>query len=672
MDYKYSGISFALAIAAFMTACGGGQKENVRSTEQTERMAMLTDSVGYASPDFMRVCDSLLSQAKDSMDYYELLVAKGSRYTVANPADSMLYYADRTLAFAGRCGEKGKRMNGITARGYSLKATYYHQMRQNRDSAIIFFDKAYQYAMQSDIMENVPNTAANLGDAYAINDDLPQAAQWYRRALYVADSLNLPERSTASIYMGLGRIYTQLQDYATAYKFYKDAEVRFDIMKPNMQIYFLNNYANFFYYKQDYDNALVLLQRMKSFIEKQQSGGGKYTSDMCLCKINMADVYLNLNNTDSAKILLDEIEPFYRKYDIETAIYYIGTIRIGIAIKEGQLDKVKRIIGGEHFKYPIEQSIRSIRARYMKYYYSKIGDYRNAMLIAEKAKQEEDSLAHNRMNMRSDEIMLRFTTDTLKLHHEIAIGKKNDEMTAARITIIVFVLIVIIILLLCAYLIIYIRKRKLQMHFDVINLKLENARQRISPHFVFNVLNEQIGHSSGSNGNTLAELSQLIRNNLELLGKSYITLEEEMEFVDRYIMIQNKLAGGSIRYDKVIKCDVSKVEIPAMLVQILVENSIKHGLKCVEGEKTLTITIAQDNSATTVTIDDNGPGFDCRRHTCSSTATGLKVIKQIISLTNSSNKAKMRFNISNNTTPEGKVTGCRATLTIPIGITLIK
>lgn len=672
MNYKYSGLSLALAVTAFMTACGGGQKENARSGEQTARLTVLADSVGYASPHFMHVCDSMLAQTKDSMDFYELFVIKGNRYTVANPADSMLYFADRTLAFVGRCGDKGERLNGIASRGYSLKATYYHQMRQDRDSAIILFDKAYQYAMLSDMKDNVPNTAANLGDAYAINDDLPQAAQWYRRALFVADSLNLPERSTASIYMGLGRIYTQLQDYETAYKYYKDAEMRFDIMKPNMQIYFLNNYANFFYYKEDYDNALKLLQRMKSFIEKLQNGDNKYIGDMCLCKINMADVYLNLNNTDSAKILLDEIEPFYRKYDIETALFYMGTIRIGIAIKEGELDKVPKIISGEHFKYPIEQSIKSIRTKYMKKYYSKTGDYRNALLVAEKAKEEEDSLAHNKMNMRSNDIMIRFTADTLKLHHEIAINKKNEEVASAHITIAVFILIVIIILLLCAYLIIYMRKRRLQMHFDIINLKLENARQRISPHFVFNVLNEQIGHNADNSDNTLVELSQLIRNNLELLGKSHITLEEEMEFVDRYIMIQNKLAGNSLSYNKVVRCDISKVLIPAMLVQILVENSIKHGLKCVEGEKTLTVTIEQEGAITTVAIEDNGPGFDCRRHTGDSTATGLKVVKQIVALTNSSNKAKMRFNISNKLSPEGRITGCIATLTIPNGITFIK
>ena len=308
----------------------------------------------------------------------------------------------------------------------------------------------------------------------------------------------------------------------------------------------------------------------------------------------------------------------------------------------------------------------------MKKYYSKTGDYRNALLVAEKAKEEEDSLAHNKMNMRSNDIMIRFTADTLKLHHEIAINKKNEEVASARITIAVFILIVIIILLLCAYLIIYMRKRRLQMHFDIINLKLENARQRISPHFVFNVLNEQIGHNADNSDNTLVELSQLIRNNLELLGKSHITLEEEMEFVDRYIMIQNKLAGNSLSYNKVVRCDISKVLIPAMLVQILVENSIKHGLKCVEGEKTLTITIEQEGAITTVAIEDNGPGFDCRRHTGDSTATGLKVVKQIVSLTNSNNKAKMRFNISNKLSPEGRITGCIATLTIPNGITFIK
>ena len=659
-----------IASAIFMVACGDSERKYDRSKEQAARLSMLNDSIGYANSNFLKACDSMIAIAQDSLDYYELLLAKGGVYTVINPADSMLYYANLTLAFTDRCKDKGQRINGIASKAYSLKATYYHQLRQNNDSAIVLFQKAYKTALQSDLKECAADMAANTGDAYIFKDDLPKGAEWYRRALYLADSLNMPEKSTASIYMGLGRIYTQMQDYTTARKFYEDAERRYDIMQPNMRIYFLNNYGNLYYYMHDYPNALKMFLRMKAEIERQQGADGNNANDINLCRINLADVYLNLGNTDSAQVLVEKCEPFFRKYNIEAAIFYINTIKIGICINKNNLNCVRNIIESENFSYPIENTLKSIRARYMKRYYLMIGNYDKALEIIEKTRSEEDSLAHNKMNMRANEIMLRFTADTLKLHHQIAINKKNDEMKAAHLTIAIVILLMVILLLGALYLIIYIRKRRLQEQLNVVNLRLENARQRISPHFVFNVLNQQIGQSH-ENDNTLIEMSNLIRSNLELMSKSYISLTEEMEFVDNYVSIEQKLMGNSIHYTKDIRCDINNVLIPAMIVQILVENSFKHGLKAVEGEKILTITIYQENMITYITVEDNGPGFDCRRQSISSTSTGLKVVRQIISLTNSNNKAKMRFGIANITSSEGTITGCKATLTIPNNIKYI-
>ena len=155
------------------------------------------------------------------------------------------------------------------------------------------------------------------------------------------------------------------------------------------------------------------------------------------------------------------------------------------------------------------------------------------------------------------------------------------------------------------------------------------------------------------------------------MGKSYIPLTEEMEFVDHYISIQKKLIGNTMHYIKDIKGDIKHTIVPAMIVQILVENSVKHGLKAIEGEKNLTIAIWDNNETTSITVEDNGPGFNCCQYSESSTSTGLKVVRQIIALTNSNNKEKIGFAISNITSPDGNISGCRATLTIPNNIKYI-
>ncbi|MGM9779393.1 MAG: hypothetical protein ACI3ZD_13865, partial [Prevotella sp.] len=92
-----------IASAIFMVACGDNERKYARSKEQAERLSLLNDSIGYANSKFLKACDSMLAIAQDSLDYYELLLAKGGVYTVINPADSMLYYANLTLAFTDRC-----------------------------------------------------------------------------------------------------------------------------------------------------------------------------------------------------------------------------------------------------------------------------------------------------------------------------------------------------------------------------------------------------------------------------------------------------------------------------------------------------------------------------------------------------------------------------------------
>ena len=67
-------------------------------------------------------------------------------------------------------------------------------------------------------------------------------------------------------------------------------------------------------------------------------------------------------------------------------------------------------------------------------------------------------------------------------------------------------------------------------------------------------------------------------------------------------------------------------------------------------------------------VENNGKGYDCRIPSPNSTATGLNVIRQMITFINSGNKSKMRFSITNITDEKGNAVGCKATLRIPKNI----
>ena len=105
--------------------------------------------------------------------------------------------------------------------------------------------------------------------------------------------------------------------------------------------------------------------------------------------------------------------------------------------------------------------------------------------------------------------------------------------------------------------------------------------------------------------------------------------------------------------------------IPSMMIQIPVENALKHALKIKEGNKRLWIKVWKSDDMTKITVTDNGGGF--RPNSANrGTGTGLKVITQTIQLLNMYNKKPIQMKISN-VNLENDETGCEISYSIPEG-----
>lgn len=467
--------------------------------------------------------------------------------------------------------------------------------------------------------------------------------------------------------MGLAQIYLTLNDFETAKHYYDETERFFDLMLPPMQAYYVNNLGNYYYFRKDYHKALDTFLRLKRVIIKN---GMQNNFDMYLCKVNLADVYLNLNQTDSAQHYLDEVEPFFRKNGDPAGIYYCNTIRIGIATKRGDFNEVRRVANGDKDgEKDVQYSMVNIRNRYMRQFYEHTNNYRMAYETLKRDQSYTDSLEHNSSNMRSAEIMARFRADTLQLHHDLALEHKNAEIQRAHTMTTGAILTAVVLVLLLIMWYMHTRKKQLQNQVNIMNLKLNNVRNRISPHFMFNVLNNKIVNSGEKEASELMELARLIRTNLDMSSQPYMMLDKELEFAQQYIRVERYLLGDDFKFniDVADDADITKVKIPSMFLQILTENAIVHGLKGMEGEKRLRIYIARENNLTIISVEDNGPGFNARR--ALKKGTGLGIISQTIAVTNERNKQKMRFEISNREDSNNQIIGCKATLKIPDCIT---
>ena len=153
----------------------------------------------------------------------------------------------------------------------------------------------------------------------------------------------------------------------------------------------------------------------------------------------------------------------------------------------------------------------------------------------------------------------------------------------------------------------------------------------------------------------LNALTQLLRRGVEQADMLETTLAEELTFVDYYVDIERQQMPMALFYQKEIGSDVDPqtVLLPAMTIQIFVENAIKHGLKRQGG--ILTVRAGRQGDATLVEVIDNGQGLGAsyQEH------TGMRVVRQTIQMLNERNQQQITFGIGN--IPDG----CRSWLLIP-------
>lgn len=649
-------------------------KHSNNDMAQNGNLRWLDDSIAALAPSALQAIEKGMNEANDSTTYYEYVLREARYYRLTERPERADTLIDRVTAFVmhqddgyyainGTC--LSPRLNSLMAGAKACQAARYMSVHRNPRRIVALNRETYNLLLNSDSKHNLPKTCANMADAFLLCNDLPNAAKWYRRALFLVDSLDLPQKENITLYMGLAQIYLTLRNYNKAKLYYDQTEPHVKEMSPSMQAYYINNLGNFYYFQGDYKHALLTFLRMKKMLERH---GMVRTFDMYLCKINLADVYLNLGKLNDATAMLDDVEPYFRAQGDNTSIYYCNTIRFGIAVRAGRMQEAGRLMADKTDESLIPYTLVNIRNRYKRRYYELTGNYDKAYALLNRSIAYNDSIEHNLSNMRSAEIMSRFTTDTLQLHRDLAIEHKNAEIQSIKFTSTLAISIAVTSILLLILWYLYLRKRRFKIQLRMMNLKLDNIRNRISPHFMFNVLNNRIIKSDVKESNELTELAQLIRANLDMSSTLGVELQKELEFVQQYIRVESYLMGDDFNFSIDIAPDVdaSSVRIPSMFIQILTENSIKHALRNKEGIKLLSITVRREQHNTVIRVTDNGPGFNpatLRRK------TGMNIISQTIAVINVHNKVKIRFAIRNICSPDGQQTkGCEATLKVPDGV----
>ena len=145
--------------------------------------------------------------------------------------------------------------------------------------------------------------------------------------------------------------------------------------------------------------------------------------------------------------------------------------------------------------------------------------------------------------------------------------------------------------------------------------KIEALANQISPHFLFNTLtsiSSLIRTQPETARMLITKLSGLLRR-LMRSTDHFVTLREELESIDEYLDIEVVRFGPQLTVDKQISPDTLDIIVPSMILQPLVENSLKHGLARKVGEGRITIkTVLRDRHAI-IEVHDDGLGMSEER-----------------------------------------------------------
>ena len=240
----------------------------------------------------------------------------------------------------------------------------------------------------------------------------------------------------------------------------------------------------------------------------------------------------------------------------------------------------------------------------------------------------------------------------------------------------IFIPLVYIIVYLMLQLLTYFQRvqitKKTERERELLELQIKTIKNQIEPHFLYNTMTS-IGHLIISEDryeayNYLESLASITRKSLEMSDSVAVSLKNELGFIENYIELQ-KLRFEE-KFTSIIKVDSTidlNTKLPKMLLQIHVENAIKHGLMHKKSGGELKIHISKQGKNLVCTIEDNGIGLEkSKKFANNTTGKGLEIAQQTIELYKKINKSEISQEIVDLTKLDNSGKGVRVKINIPL------
>jgi len=156
------------------------------------------------------------------------------------------------------------------------------------------------------------------------------------------------------------------------------------------------------------------------------------------------------------------------------------------------------------------------------------------------------------------------------------------------------------------------RLNEQQLRLLATRAELKALRAQINPHFLFNSLSVIAGliqYQPALADETIEQLAQVFRYTLRKSENEWAPLAEEVEFAAAYLRVEQARFGGRLLTEFSVAPDAAAVAVPAMCVQPLIENAVKHGVAAVPGPGRVSLCASLSGGELRIEVADSGPGF---------------------------------------------------------------
>jgi tetratricopeptide (TPR) repeat protein len=630
-------------------------KKNIPDTVRVQNLLYIADRTEDDNRSYSRLlidsAERVAERSKSKKWLLQVYASKGNLYNALGKTDSALYFYTKVLQY-----ENDSTVMQPVARVWGNLVNYYRQMG-DLQSALKYSFKCEKYYTEQGKNNWLASVYANIGGIFFDLKDNKKALEYDKKAILLAlennfiNTLPLLYRNLAAAYGENGKADSVMYYYRKALLL---AEENDDIANTASS---LQAIGYEYFLKNELDSASFYLLRTQQICEEEEYYDEGYPALYCC---------------------LGQIEAKRKNYD--KAIAYLS-----------KADSAAQSIGFVVDQIEIKKALKDV--------YAAKGNWQKAFSFQEQYVLLNDSMQRDENIRITRELEKKY--DIAKKEKENLALKASNDLQQQKLNARNYLLIasgaVLALLALLLFFIFrnYRNQRKHVAILDKLNLQLTNQhneilninqllqlkvlRTQMNPHFIYNCLNAinnlVMKGKNDKASNYLLSFSKLLRMILDFSDKTFVDLEDEINFIKLYLSLEALRMGSDFSYEVKTAQHIldDDIAVPSLLIQPFIENAIWHGLINKEGEKKLTVTfdeVSEKNHLRCV-VEDNGIGRERsgeikrNNHTMLHESKGIRITQERMELLRYQIKNEVSVNIKDKKNNLNQAEGTTVELVLP-------